>query len=65
LLKEFIIKMACDNGLNYDMLRGFGRHKSYAANCIDYATTYRIPRTISGYLYSFLRDALKKYRVIH
>ena len=65
LLKEFIIKMACDNGLNYDMLRGFGRHKSYFANCIDYATTYRIPRTISGYLYSFLRDALKRYKIIH
>ena len=65
LLKEFVVRMAYDNGLNYDMLRGFGRHKSYFANSIDYATTYRIPRTISGYLYSFLRGTFRRYKIIH
>lgn len=65
LLKEFAIETAYSNGLNYDMLRGFGRHKSYFANSVDYATTYRIPRTIAGHLYSLLRTTLKRYRVIH
>jgi CelD/BcsL family acetyltransferase involved in cellulose biosynthesis len=64
LLKEFIAEIACSSGLNYDMLRGFGRHKSYFANSTDYATTYRIPKTFNGYLYVFLRVALKRCRLI-
>lgn len=65
LLKEFVLNTAHSDGLNYDMLRGFGRHKSYFANTLDYATTYRIPRTIAGYLYTYLRVTLRRYRIIH
>lgn len=65
LLKEHVIRWAFDRGLNYDMLRGFGRHKSHFLNVTDHATTYRLPRSVFGHGYIHLRRLLKSFRLIH
>jgi CelD/BcsL family acetyltransferase involved in cellulose biosynthesis len=65
LLKQFVIRWAFDHGLDYDMLRGFGRHKSHFANRLDHATTIRLPCGPFGYAYFALRWLLRRGQLIH
>jgi CelD/BcsL family acetyltransferase involved in cellulose biosynthesis len=65
LLKENVVRWAFDHNLHYDMQRGYGNHKTYFANYVDHATTFRIPGSAWGCCYVALRHILKSMRVIH
>ncbi len=65
LLKEHIVRWAFDHKLNYDMQRGFGNHKTYFANYVDHATTFRVPCDAWGHGYTALRRTLKRLKLIH